>query len=80
MSKKMKAKLRYLKKEDGKEGYAIYILCHDGQWGIDSWFPLVAKVGADAIGKEDETDYIHWAILRKLATLQNTGYEIDLDF
>lgn len=77
---KMKAQLRYLKQEDGREGYAINILGTDGKWGLDSWFPLVAKIGADAVGKEGETDYVHWTILRKLAHLQNTGYEIDLDF
>lgn len=78
-AKKMQAQLRYHKKEDGREGYAINILTDDG-WQMDSWFPLVAKVGADAIGKERETDYVHWSILRKLSQMQSYGYEIDLDF
>lgn len=78
-NKKLKAQLRYHKKEDGREGYAINILTDDG-WTMESWFPLVAKVGADAIGKENETDYVHWSILRKLSQMQSYGYEIDLDF
>lgn len=79
MAKKMKAQLRFHKKEDGREGYAINILTDDG-WTMDSWFPLVAKIGADKVGAENETDYVHWSILRKLAQMQDYGYEIDLDF
>lgn len=80
-SKNMKAQLRFHKKEDGREGYAINVFSEaDGEWHMDSWFPLVAKVGADAVGAENETDYVHWTILRKLAYLQDAGYDIDLDF
>lgn len=78
-SRKMKAQLRFHKMEDGREGYAINILTDNG-WGMDSWFPLVAKIGADKVGAENETDYVHWTILRKLAYMQDLGYEIDLDF
>ena len=79
-ARKMRAQLRYRKREDGREGYAINILGHDGEWAMDSWFPLVAKIGADAVGAENETDYVHWTLLMKLAHLQNTGYKIDLGF
>ena len=79
-ARKMKAQLRYHKKEDGREGYAINILRQDGEWAMDSWFPLVAKIGADKVGAENETDYVHWSILRKLAYMQDCGYDIDLDF
>ncbi|MGN0180386.1 MAG: hypothetical protein ACI4DY_13265 [Monoglobaceae bacterium] len=78
-TRKMRAQLRYHKREDGREGYAINILTDDG-WSLESWYPLVAKVGADKVGAENETDYIHWSILRKLANMQDYGYEIDLDF
>lgn len=79
MKKKLQAQVRYLKKDDGREGYAINILS-DGEWSLDSWFPLVAKVGADKVGAENETDYLHWTFLRKLSHLQSLGYAIDLDF
>lgn len=72
---KMKAQIRYHKREDGREGYAINILGHDGEWGMDSWFPLVE---IDKV--RSEADFVHWSILKKLADLQYMGYEIDLRF
>lgn len=74
-TRKMRAQLRYHKQEDGREGYAINILS-DGEWGLDSWYPLVER-------KEHgngEADYVHWGILCRLAELQELGYEIDLRF
>lgn len=70
-TKKMRAQLRYHKKEDGREGYAVNILS-DGEWGLDSWYPLVER------NFNGEADYVHWSILRKLADMQEMGYEIDL--
>lgn len=73
--KKMKAQLRYLKKEDGREGYAINILS-GGEWGLDTWYPLVERKEHS----NGEADYVHWGILRKLSELQELGYEIDMRF
>ena len=72
---KKKAQLRYHKKEDGREGYAINILV-DGEWGLDTWFPLVERKDYG----NGESDYVHWRILHKLSELQNLGYDIDLQF
>lgn len=72
------AQVRFQKNNADREGYAIEILS-DGEWGLESWFPCVAKVGADAIGMESQTDYIHWTFLLKLQQLQNLGYEIHFD-
>lgn len=74
-AKKMKAQLRYQKQEDGREGYAINIFS-DGEWGLDTWFPLVERKDHG----NGETDYVHWHILLKLRQLQDLGYEIDLQF
>lgn len=74
MKTKKKAQLRYLKQQDGREGYAINILI-DGEWGLESWYPLVPRENGDG-----EPDYVHWQLLRKLSFLQDLGYEIDLMF
>ena len=70
----MKAQLRYSKKEDGREGYAVNIQS-DGEWTMDSWFPLVARENGDG-----EADFVHWFLLNKLRHLQELGYDIDLRF
>lgn len=79
MSKKRRAWVKF-EKQNEREGFAIYITTHNGDWGLDSWFPCVAKVGADKVGAEDETDYVHWTILRKLSHLQNLGYDLEIDY
>ena len=71
---KMKAQLRYHKNEEGCEGYAINIYSN-GEWGLDKWFPLVARADGDG-----QPDYVHWALLNELSHLQQLGYEIDLVF
>lgn len=74
--RKLYARLRYHKDEDGREGYAIEVSGNpDKGWGLDTWYPLVPKDGGNG-----ETDFIHWSILRKLGDLQRLGYEVDLDF
>jgi len=72
---KSKAQLRYLKREDGREGYAINIY-DNGEWVLDSWYPLVERKDHG----NGESDYVHWSILCKLSELQNLGYDIDLQF
>lgn len=74
-ARKMEAQLRWHKKDDGREGYAINILS-DGEWCMDSWLPLVESKDHS----NGETDYVHWSILHKLSQLQDHGYEIDLCF
>ncbi len=73
--RKLYARLRYCKKEDGREGYSIEVRSGNGEWGLDTWFPLFARDGGNG-----QTDYVHWSILSKLNNLQQLGYEIDLDF
>lgn len=75
MAKAKKAQLRYHKKENGQEGYAINILS-DGEWVLETWYPLVERKEHG----DGETDYVHWGILLKLSNLQQLGYEIDLQF
>lgn len=71
---KLKARIRYEQKEDGREGYAVEILTHEGTWGLDRFFYLVAREG------DDEKNFIHWTIFEKLAGLQALGYEIDFGY
>lgn len=74
--RKLYARLRYHKHEDGREGYAIEIRSNSNDdWGLDTWYPLVPKDGGNG-----ETDFIHWSILSKLGDLQRLGYVIDLAF
>lgn len=64
---------------NGHEGISIRINT-DGEWEIDRWFPCVAKIGADEVGAEGDTDYVHWTIFRRLAHLSSIGYEIEFDW
>ena len=59
-----------------REGVVIEIDTDGSGWGFSSFFPLVAKDGASEIGKQDERDYIHWTILRKINELLQLGYNI----
>lgn len=71
-----KARVRFQKSANGREGYAIEIFS-EGEWGLETWFPLVARAGAE---DTRETDFIHYTFLCKLSELQRYGYEIDLQF
>ena len=70
MASKMKARVRYVV-QDGREGYAIESKV-DGEWGLDSWFPLVKKEGVA------ETDFVHWTLLHRLSEVQKMGYDIQI--
>ena len=74
---KRKARVKY-EEQNGREGFAIYITAGK-DWNLDTWFPCVAKIGADKVGAENETDYIHWRFIEKLAHIQNLGYSIEFD-
>lgn len=69
---KKRAWVKYME-QDGREGFAIMVNVN-GDWGLDSWFPCVAKEGGNG-----DTDYIHWTFLRKLEHIQNLGYSIEFD-
>ena len=73
-----KARLRYYEKykvgSEEREGVAVEIMTDSDGWGLDCFFPLVAKVGADVNG--GDADYIHWRILRKINELIQCGYKI----
>ena len=74
-NQKLKARIRYEMNGD-REGYAIHIKdLETGEWGLESWFPLVAKEGGNG-----ENNFIHWTFLVKLNELQTFGYDIDLMF
>lgn len=68
---KLKAKVRYLKQPDGREGYAVYIWS-DGEWCMDTFFHLLDRNGSG------EKDFLHYGFVAKLAHMQDLGYEIDL--
>ena len=71
-----KARLKYVEDWNGKgEGVTIETDTGNG-WEFESFFPLVAKIGADAVGAEGEKNFIHWRVLRKLSELMAYGYTI----
>lgn len=65
---KKKARLTYDKKN---EGYNLEILCNDGEWGLDSFHPMIAK------NQDGEKTHVSWYILCKIAELQALGYIIE---
>lgn len=69
---KLRAQVQYQKLEDGREGFAINIYSN-GEWGLNSWYPLVAREGGDG-----EKAFIHCDFVQKLAEMKGMGYEIDL--
>lgn len=71
----MKARLKYYESYEmggiEREGVAVEIATADGSgWGLDCFFPLVNKYG------DDDNNYVHWHILRKINDLIQYGYEI----
>jgi hypothetical protein len=71
----MKARVIYCEDWNGKEGAKVETDTGDG-WEVESFFPFVAKCGADAVGAEDEKNFVHWRILRKIGELIAYGYKI----
>ena len=72
---KMRARLTYKEDYNGREGVVVEIDTGAG-WEFESFVPLVAKCGADAVGAEEEKTFIHWRILRKIGELIAYGYKI----
>jgi hypothetical protein len=68
----MKAQIKYCADYNGKEGYAVSIFT-DGEWGLESFFPLVKREGAK---EDEERNFVHFGIVNKIAGLQNLGYTI----
>lgn len=75
-----KARIKYYenyKTGNGQvEGVAVEIMTDGDGWGLDCFFPLVAKIGADQVGAENQRDFVHWRILRKIGELIAYGYTI----
>jgi len=73
--KKMQARVRYYKKENGREGFEIEIFSEvNGMWLTDSWYPLVERK-KHSTGKDD---HLHWSILHRLAHIQDLGYDVNI--
>ena len=68
----MKARIKYEENFNGKEGYAVEIFS-EGEWGLDTFYPLVKREGAS---ETSEKNFIHFAVLNKLAKLNELGYKI----
>ena len=74
---KKKARIIYVN-DDNKEGYSVEILTADseydtGEWGLDCFFPMVKREGAD---EGEERNFVHFSLVNKIASLQRMGYTI----
>ena len=72
MKQKMKARLKYNKNWNGKEGYVFEIDTDGNGWEFESFVPLVSKDG------QSEANFVHFSIINKLAQLQAWGYEVTI--
>lgn len=68
----MKARVKYQKNYNGREGYTVEINV-DGEWGLDSFYPLVKREGAN---EDEERNFVHYGIINKIAELNNLGYTV----
>lgn len=72
----MKARVRYCIDYNGQEGYAVEIR-PDGvafdDYGLESFFPLVRREGADA---EEEKNFVHFGLINKISALRDMGYTV----
>jgi hypothetical protein len=72
----MKARVRYCREYNGQEGYAVEIYTERqsfDDWGLDSFFPLVRREGAD---KEEERNFVHYGLINKISHLRDLGYTV----
>ncbi len=76
MANERKARVIYQEDYNGKEGLKVEIMTDGSSWDFESFFPLVAKDGATEIGHENERDFVHWRLLRKINELIQYGYQI----
>lgn len=56
------------------EQVEIYILCHDGQWNVDSEFPL--RTMMDTINNQISYKAVHISILKRISYLYDIGYTL----
>ena len=72
--RKMKkfASINYHKDYNGREGYTVEIMDSKGEWGLDSFFPLVEMKSEIPQTK----NFIHFSILKKISELQQLGYTV----
>lgn len=73
-----KVRIKYTEDWSGQEGLVVDTNTGDG-WEFSVFYPLVAKVGADAVGREDEKNFVHWRILRRISEYMNMGYKVEID-
>ena len=57
-----------------REGYRIEIMV-DGEWGTNSFFPLVRRENAS---DEEDKNFVHYSIINKIKELHQLGYEISI--
>ena len=72
----MKARVKYYKDYNGQEGYAVEICTERvafDDWGLDSFFPLVHRDGAD---DEEERNFVHFGLIVKISHLRDSGYTV----
>lgn len=68
----MKARVKYYADWHKKEGYAVEIYT-DGEWGLDTFVPLVRREGA---GEDEDKDFVHFGLVNKIAQLVDLGYKV----
>ncbi len=70
--KPKKARIRYYEDFNGQEGYAVEIFT-DSEWGLDSFYPLVKRDGAD---KHEKNNFVHYTLINKIRELYDYGYKV----
>ena len=70
--KPKKARIKYCKDFNGQEGYAVEVFT-DGEWGLDSFYPLVKRDGAD---DNEENNFVHYSLINKIRELYDWGYAV----
>ena len=72
----MEARVKYYTDYNGQEGYAVEICTERvafDDWGLDSFFPLVRREGAEV---EEERNFVHFTMIHKIFQLRELGYTV----
>lgn len=67
------ANITYRNNYNGKEGYTVEVKGSDGEWGLDSFYPLVRRENHN---DDEEKNFVHFSIINKIHELQELGYKI----
>ena len=70
--KPKKARIRYCVDFNGQEGYVVETLV-DGEWGLDTFYPLVKRDGAD---DHEENNFVHYSLINTIRELYDWGYAV----